>query len=153
MPVPCQLKKINSEEINEEAFGFGLKVERFISRSGNIALVKTSEDEDPEEVLNALNNHPLIETAEPNYYVSILLRCPNLKRMKSSPGEEDFVEDNDMYVGTARKASKAGNNLVVAVLDTGVDYTDPGLKDNMWVNEAEANGTPGVDDDGDGYVG
>ncbi|MCB0358645.1 MAG: S8 family serine peptidase, partial [Bdellovibrionales bacterium] len=42
--------------------------------------------------------------------------------------------------------------VVVAVIDTGVDYNHADLRDNMWVNEAEKNGTPGVDDDGNGVV-
>ena len=45
-----------------------------------------------------------------------------------------------------------GDGTVVAVIDTGVDYTHEDLKANMWVNDAELNGLPGVDDDGDGYI-
>lgn len=45
-----------------------------------------------------------------------------------------------------------GEGAVVAVIDTGVDYTHPDLKANMWVNVAELEGQPGVDDDGDGYI-
>jgi len=39
-----------------------------------------------------------------------------------------------------------------AVIDTGVDYTHVDLADNMWINQAEATGYPGIDDDGNGYV-
>lgn len=45
-----------------------------------------------------------------------------------------------------------GKDTVVAVIDTGVDYTHEDLAANMWVNTAELYGTPGVDDDGDGYI-
>ncbi len=38
------------------------------------------------------------------------------------------------------------------LLDTGVDYNHPDLQNNMWVNEAELNGTEGVDDDNNGYI-
>ena len=41
---------------------------------------------------------------------------------------------------------------IVAVLDTGVDYTHPDLEANIWENEAELNGVEGYDDDGNGYV-
>lgn len=42
--------------------------------------------------------------------------------------------------------------VIVAVVDMGVQYDPPDLAANMWVNEAELNGAPGVDDDGNGYV-
>jgi subtilisin family serine protease len=44
--------------------------------------------------------------------------------------------------------------VVVAVLDTGVDYVHPDLALNIWTNAAEAgkNCSDGVDNDGDGYV-
>ena len=41
---------------------------------------------------------------------------------------------------------------VVAVIDWGVDYDHRDLRGNMWVNDAEANGETGVDDDENGYV-
>ncbi|MHC4906560.1 MAG: S8 family serine peptidase, partial [Planctomycetota bacterium] len=45
-----------------------------------------------------------------------------------------------------------GSDLIVAVIDTGVDYDHPDLIHNMWVNSAELNGDPDVDDDDNGYV-
>ena len=42
--------------------------------------------------------------------------------------------------------------MIVAVLDLGVQYDHPDLAQNMWVNTAELNGIPGVDDDGNGYT-
>ena len=42
--------------------------------------------------------------------------------------------------------------VVVAVIDTGVDYKHKDLKNQMWVNQAEKNGKKGEDDDGNGYV-
>ncbi len=41
--------------------------------------------------------------------------------------------------------------MVIAVIDTGVDYTHPDLAANMWVNPGEVAGD-GVDNDGNGYV-
>lgn len=43
-------------------------------------------------------------------------------------------------------------DVIVAVVDGGIDYEHEDLKDNIWINEAEMNGLPGVDDDGNGYI-
>ncbi|MEN6427016.1 MAG: S8 family peptidase [Phycisphaerales bacterium] len=47
---------------------------------------------------------------------------------------------------------RGGSDVVVAIIDTGVDYDHRDLQGNLWVNEAELNGEADVDDDGNGYV-
>lgn len=49
------------------------------------------------------------------------------------------------------KKEAPGKGTVVAVIDTGVDYTHKDLADNIWVNEGEIPGN-GIDDDSNGYV-
>ncbi|MEH2120457.1 S8 family peptidase [Nostoc sp.] len=44
-----------------------------------------------------------------------------------------------------------GKGVVVAVVDTGVDYNHEDLKNNIWTNTKEIAGN-GIDDDGNGYV-
>ena len=48
-------------------------------------------------------------------------------------------------------SSDARRDVVVAVLDTGVDISHPDLKDSIWINTDEIPGD-GVDNDGNGYV-
>ncbi|MBI4438293.1 S8 family serine peptidase [Candidatus Uhrbacteria bacterium] len=43
------------------------------------------------------------------------------------------------------------NDVIVAVLDTGIDLDHPDLKDNIWENTREISNN-GLDDDGNGYV-
>ncbi|MEX0325400.1 MAG: S8 family serine peptidase [Puniceicoccaceae bacterium] len=43
------------------------------------------------------------------------------------------------------------SNVVVAVIDTGVDHTHDDLAENMWVNPGEIAGN-GIDDDGNGFI-
>ena len=63
------------------------------------------------------------------------------------------VEGEDIAVTDVWRELTAGDNeIIVAIIDGPVKYTHEDLKDNMWVNTAEKNGTPGVDDDENGYV-
>ena len=61
-------------------------------------------------------------------------------------------EGEDIGAYGAWNYTTGNPQIVVAVVDEGVNYTHPDLAANMWVNQAEANGTDGVDDDGNGYV-
>ncbi len=45
-----------------------------------------------------------------------------------------------------------GEDVVVEVIDTGVDYNHGDLSSRVWINQAEQSGNTGVDDDGNGYV-
>ena len=69
-------------------------------------------------------------------------------------GQNGFTAGVDMKLQEAWDTYGVyGNeNVTVAILDGGVDITHPDLIPNLWVNEAELNGTPGRDDDGNGYV-
>lgn len=62
------------------------------------------------------------------------------------------VEGADVNAEAAWAMNKGSNRIKIAVIDTGVDYNHEDLRNNMWTNIAEANGRPGVDDDGNGYI-
>ncbi|RKZ28768.1 hypothetical protein DRQ29_01380 [bacterium] len=55
------------------------------------------------------------------------------------------------YVNNAWSTGYNGDGVIVAIIDTGVDYTHGDLSGVMWHNSGETPGN-GVDDDGNGYV-
>lgn len=64
----------------------------------------------------------------------------------SSQGIDLDLEDAWGYMGV-----KNDNEVVVAIIDTGVDYKHPDLAPNMWVNSAEIP-DDNVDNDKNGYI-
>ncbi len=57
----------------------------------------------------------------------------------------------DINVMDAWNTSNGSRHIVIAVIDTGVDYTHPDLARNIWKNPKEIPGN-GIDDDGNGYI-
>ena len=50
------------------------------------------------------------------------------------------------------KYTAGKSNVIVAIVDGGIDITHEDLVDNLYINEKEKNGQPNVDDDGNGFV-
>ncbi len=67
-------------------------------------------------------------------------------------GERHDYGKQKMRLYDAWAISRGSPAVVVAIIDSGLDITHPDLQGNLWVNQAEATGLPGVDDDHNGYV-
>lgn len=57
----------------------------------------------------------------------------------------------DINILPAWELSKGKRDIIVAVVDTGVDFLHPDLIDNIWINGGEVPGD-GLDNDQNGYV-
>lgn len=62
-----------------------------------------------------------------------------------------YISGADINLFNAWSYSTGAPEVVVAVIDGGIDYTHEDLAANMWVNSAEKNGTSSVDDDKNGF--
>lgn len=98
-----------------------------------------------EAALAAYRSRPDVEYAERNPIVSI---C-------AVPNDRLYADQwalSKIHAAEAWDTCRGSSEVIVAVIDTGVDYNHPDLQGNLWINEAEGKGLLGIDDDGNGYV-
>ncbi|MCK4958456.1 MAG: S8 family serine peptidase, partial [Planctomycetes bacterium] len=96
-----------------------------------------------------------ILSVQPNYYVQTL-QVPNDPRFSemwalNNTGQTGGLAGADIDAVSTWNTTTGSSSVIVAVIDSGVDYTHPDLSENIWVNTAEIAGN-GIDDDGNGYV-
>ena len=85
-----------------------------------------------------INGVPVSEINDTKYPDQWYLDGANVKQAWAS------LEAEGLPAGGSR-------DVVIAVIDSGVDYTHPDLANNMWVNPGEIPDN-GIDDDGNGFV-
>ncbi|MHC4627401.1 MAG: S8 family serine peptidase, partial [Planctomycetota bacterium] len=91
-----------------------------------------------------LRGDPDVEYAQPNY---IYRRCGD----PNDPEFPDQYAHQLIQMSDAWDISTGSRDIVVAVLDTGVDVNHPDLRDNIWINEGEIPNND-IDDDNNGFV-
>lgn len=112
-----------------------------------------------EAVLQTFRARPEVEYAEPNYKLYIY-GAPATPPV--FPNDERFTDlygmhqsnDNDIDAPEAWGLTTGDPNLIVGIIDTGIDYDHEDLKANLWNNPGEsgAKANNRIDDDGNGYV-
>ena len=110
-------------------------------------------------ILDAYRNTSAVVYAEPNYIVQAIAfpeDPPDDARFGeqwalNNTGQTSGTIDADVDGPEAWERS-LGSEIIVGVIDTGVDLDHEDLAANIWTNAAELGGTPGVDDDNNGYI-
>ncbi len=109
-----------------------------------------------EEAIAEYQRDPDVEYAEPNYIIYTSATVPNdaffneLWGLDNS-GQTGGTSGADIQATDAWDLATGNHNLIIAVIDTGIDYNHADLAGNIWVNSREIAGN-GIDDDGNGYV-
>ncbi|MBN1225256.1 MAG: S8 family serine peptidase [Candidatus Aminicenantes bacterium] len=108
-----------------------------------------------DQMMKKLKKLPEVESVSPNYLRQICDNIPNDPGFKSlwglhNAGQRGGVADVDIDAPEAWDIATGSSSVIVAVIDTGIDYNHPDLTANLWVNPNET--VDGVDNDGNGLV-
>ncbi len=148
----------------------GMSMQAFMARNNSVEYVQ------PNFKLNVYKNPNFMNPAKMQAFARALESSEALEKLKTLawPAQRLFADpkiptvpgpgltgaDADISKQWGMKSAKAidawriqggTQKVIVAVIDTGVDYTHPDLVTNMWRNTAEIPDN-GIDDDNNGYV-
>lgn len=151
-----------------------------LKTDSQMGIIRLTSDDDMEVALTTLNNHPDIEIAEPN----LIVHSTDNSFSKNNPlsnssvpndldfgklwglkntgqkGERDFdyqvgIPGVDLNILPVWQQGIYGNrDVVVAVIDSGIDLSHQDLVENIYTNPGEAGdkATNEIDDDDNGFV-
>jgi subtilisin family serine protease len=146
---------VDCEQISPVLEQDGFKFVETLVSSMNICLFKSEVIRQASDVMENLNVRPYIIYSQPDHILTLRETLPNdpsfdkLWSLKQDgPGHISATQAWDL--GTGGK-DFFGNDIVVAVVDSGMDLTQPDLVDNIWVNTNEIPDNS-IDDDNNGYV-
>ena len=117
---------------------------RVFERLG-IEHVKIPEGINLHDFINTLKNEDDVEYAEPNY-----IRMP----LEVTPNDPEWLEQWGLVktsMPDVWNVTQGSDGVIVAVIDTGVDFNHPDIAENIWKNIGEFNNN-GYDDDGNGKI-
>ncbi len=122
-----------------------------------LTVVKLPTNRTVKNTVGAFKGMSGILYAHPNYKIKLLSTGPNDTNFDDlwgmhNTGQTGGTPDADIDAPEAWNIKTDAGDIIVAVLDTGIDYEHTDLAGNMWVNEVELNGTADVDDDDNGYI-
>ena len=133
-----------------------VKLSKHFNSLGISALELTDKGRSIKDIIENLKKSGMVEYAEPDYQVKTNV-SPNDPLFSDlwgmhNTGQSGGAIDADIDAVEAWGIQEGNNDIILLVIDSGVDYNHEDLAANMWTNTAEFNGTPSVDDDMNGYI-
>lgn len=117
--------------------------------------VKLADGADSIQARAALEQRDDVEYIEPNFILheAAIPNDPKFADLWAlkSPGTFGGQPGADIAAVAAWDITTGSSNVVIAVIDSGVDYNHQDLSANIFSNTADCN-TNGIDDDADGYI-
>ncbi|MFL6208705.1 MAG: S8 family serine peptidase [Pyrinomonadaceae bacterium] len=112
--------------------------------------------QNPQMVATGLSASPQVEFAEPNYVITADQVAPRDPRYGeqwalTNTGQNGGLAGADIGAPPAWRVTHGAARTVVAVIDSGIDFTHPDLRANQWTNGRETH--VNSDGDHDGLVG
>lgn len=134
----------------------GGTIEKMYTIVPGLGLVKLPSGVSVASAKTAFSSAAGVQYAEPDYRLKVQA-MPNDTAFNTlwgmhNTGQTGGFLDADIDAPEAWDIATGSRDIIVAVIDSGIDYTHPDLVDNMWTNDAELNGEEGVDDDENGYI-
>ncbi len=118
--------------------------------------VALADGQDTDVLMQEIKALGSVTYVEPNYIRHLTQTFPGDPDFGSlwglnNTGQDGGVADADIDGPEGWDVATGNRDVIVAVIDTGVDYTHADLAANMWINPGEIPAN-GIDDDGNGYV-
>lgn len=126
-----------------DAQGRDMKM-RYVA-DGRIVKVKVPKGVNRDHLIKKLAANPAVEVAEPNFPVKALAtpNDPSFGELWGlhNTGQSGGTAGADIKAVDAWDISTGSHDIIIGVIDTGMDYNHPDLIDNRWVNPGSLPGS------------
>jgi subtilisin family serine protease len=138
---------VSRESIESLTSRLNDRIEDRIENVAGWTSIDDLDNEDANAIVAEYSKFAEVEFAEPNFEISLTEADPLVPILPRDPqfndqwalansGQRGGKQGADISAPLAWATTTGSENIVVAVLDTGVDYTHEDLMENMWVRPA-----------------